>query len=277
MFFFWSTLFFILYRVSKKIVFAFSGGSNDMKSITSSNDEDLMPTHNPFVKGLPLGSKFPSPPSRAGFVRFGDSSKESPFSSAVKGASTKPYYTPRGERTYQNSSARGRSGQRGRGREFENRGAARGWENRRLVIRVHQNDEFSHFFIIEKLYFFNSCLRDESLKQELQTLISLNYKEIEQVEQFRYLGVDLNPKMSYKHHVGRIVTKYKQAIGALCRTIRKWVLISVIETLYKSTIEPIITYAREAWYPQGVLQNSIERVKKFAAKLTTNDTLTQGF
>ena len=90
-----------------------------------------MPTHNPFVKGLPLGSKYPSPPSRSGFVRFGDSSKESPFSSAAKGASPKPYYSPRGERTYQNSSARGRSGQRGRGREFENRGAARGWENRR--------------------------------------------------------------------------------------------------------------------------------------------------
>jgi hypothetical protein len=33
-----------------------------------------------------------------------------------------------------------------------------------------------------------------------------------------------------------------------------------------------MTYAIEAWYPsQVVLQNSIERVKKFAAKLTTNN------
>jgi ribonucleases P/MRP protein subunit RPP40 len=71
-------------------------------------------------------------------------------------------------------------------------------------------------------------------------LISLND------EQFRYLGVDLDPKMSYKHHVGRIVTKCKQAIGALCRIIRKWAPISIFETLYKSTIEPIITYAIEA-------------------------------
>ena len=52
------------------------------------------------------------------------------------------------------------------------------------------------------------------------------------------------------------------------RTIRKWAPISVFETLYKSTIEPIITYAIEAWYPsQVILQNSIERVNKFAAKL----------
>uniref|UniRef100_A0A914DIJ0 Uncharacterized protein n=1 Tax=Acrobeloides nanus TaxID=290746 RepID=A0A914DIJ0_9BILA len=102
------------------------GGSLGMKSATSSNDEDLLLTHNPFGKGPQLGVKIPSPPSRSGFT--GDSSKES--FSAIK-TSMKPYYSSRGERTYQNST-RGRSGARQRsrgGREFENRGA-RAWENR---------------------------------------------------------------------------------------------------------------------------------------------------
>jgi hypothetical protein len=36
--------------------------------------------------------------------------------------------------------------------------------------------------------------------------------------------------------------------------------------------EPMLTYAIEAWYPsQVVLQNTIERVQKFASKLRTND------
>jgi hypothetical protein len=44
-----------------------------------------------------------------------------------------------------------------------------------------------------------------------------------------------------------------------------------ITELYQSTIEPILTYAIEAWYPsQVVLKNSIARVKKFAARLATN-------
>lgn len=68
------------------------------------------------------------------------------------------------------------------------------------------------------------------------------------------------------------MTKVKQTIGALCRTIRKWSPISTFTKLYSATIEPILTYALEAWYPsQAYLQNSVERVKKFAARLATND------
>uniref|UniRef100_A0A914E1Y7 Uncharacterized protein n=1 Tax=Acrobeloides nanus TaxID=290746 RepID=A0A914E1Y7_9BILA len=44
------------------------------------------------------------------------------------------------------------------------------------------------------------------------------------------------------------------------------------EKIYKTTVEPMLTYAIEAYYPsQVVLQNTIERVQKFAAKLCTND------
>uniref|UniRef100_A0A914CWK3 Reverse transcriptase domain-containing protein n=1 Tax=Acrobeloides nanus TaxID=290746 RepID=A0A914CWK3_9BILA len=102
--------------------------------------------------------------------------------------------------------------------------------------------------------------------------VLLEGKEIEKVDQFRYLGVDLDPKLFYRNHVSRITSKCKQAIGALCRTLRKWAPRKVFETIYKTTVEPIILYAAEAWYPsQVVLQNFIERVKKFAAKLCSND------
>jgi hypothetical protein len=37
-------------------------------------------------------------------------------------------------------------------------------------------------------------------------------------------------------------------------------------------IEPIVTYSLESWYPHQVtLQNNVERIKKFAAKLVTNN------
>ena len=41
---------------------------------------------------------------------------------------------------------------------------------------------------------------------------------IEQVDQYNYLGIELDPKLSYKNHVIKIATKCKQVIGALCRT-----------------------------------------------------------
>uniref|UniRef100_A0A914EDZ0 Uncharacterized protein n=1 Tax=Acrobeloides nanus TaxID=290746 RepID=A0A914EDZ0_9BILA len=63
--------------------------------------------------------------------------------------------------------------------------------------------------------------------------------------------------MIYKRRVGRIATKCKQAIGVLCRTIRR----ADNHICHRSLVSP----------SQVVLQNSIERVKKFAAKLTTND------
>jgi hypothetical protein len=44
------------------------------------------------------------------------------------------------------------------------------------------------------------------------------------------------------------------------------------EKIYKTTVEPMLTYAIETWYPsQVVLQNTIERAQKFAAKLFIND------
>uniref|UniRef100_A0A914D1Z8 Reverse transcriptase domain-containing protein n=1 Tax=Acrobeloides nanus TaxID=290746 RepID=A0A914D1Z8_9BILA len=102
--------------------------------------------------------------------------------------------------------------------------------------------------------------------------VSIYGEEIERVDQFRYFGIDLDPKLCYRNHVARITMKCKQALGALCRTVRKWAPKHVFTKLYQSTIEPILTYAMEAWYPsQAVLQNSIERVKKFAARLATND------
>ena len=93
--------------------------------------------------------------------------------------------------------------------------------------------------------------------------LKINGEEIKQVETFRYLDVDLDPKLSFKNQVERITSKYRQAIGALNRSIRKFAPKKVFEHLHKTTVEPILTYAIEAWYPsQGTLQTSAERVKK---------------
>uniref|UniRef100_A0A914C4D1 Transposase n=1 Tax=Acrobeloides nanus TaxID=290746 RepID=A0A914C4D1_9BILA len=52
---------------------------------------------------------------------------------------------------------------------------------------------------------------------------------------------------------------------------KKWAHMKTFEKIYKTTVEPMLMYAIETWYPsQVVLQNTIERVQKFAAKLYIN-------
>lgn len=97
--------------------------------------------------------------------------------------------------------------------------------------------------------------------------LTINGTVIEQVSNFKYLGVELDPKLSYSNQVRRVSTKCKQAMGALSRATRKWIPRPVFEQLYKMTIEPMATYAIEAWYPSQVgLQSTIERLNKFSAK-----------
>uniref|UniRef100_A0A914DPF7 Uncharacterized protein n=1 Tax=Acrobeloides nanus TaxID=290746 RepID=A0A914DPF7_9BILA len=91
-------------------------------------------------------------------------------------------------------------------------------------------------------------------------IVSIYGEKIERVDQFRYLGIDLDPKLCYGNHVARITMKCKQALGALCRTVRKWTPKHVFTKLYQSTIEPILTYAMEAWYPSQVVLQKESRV-----------------
>uniref|UniRef100_A0A914BXJ0 Reverse transcriptase n=1 Tax=Acrobeloides nanus TaxID=290746 RepID=A0A914BXJ0_9BILA len=108
--------------------------------------------------------------------------------------------------------------------------------------------------------------------QKTPLRITLDQEEIENVENIRYLGVDLDPKLSFKNHVQRIATKTKQAIGALSRTVHKWAPIGTFEKLYKTTVEPIMLYCVEAWYPnQHSLQDRLERVQRMAARQIHRD------
>jgi hypothetical protein len=102
--------------------------------------------------------------------------------------------------------------------------------------------------------------------------LSLNGDKIDRVDKFKYLGVDLDPKLCYVNHVQRIITKCKQAMGTLNRTARKWTSRQVFKKLYSTTIEMMLLYAVDAWYPSHIgLQNSVEKFKKSASKLCAND------
>jgi hypothetical protein len=94
---------------------------------------------------------------------------------------------------------------------------------------------------------------------------------IEQVEIYKYLGVDFDDKLSFGPHTLRTVTKTKKAIGALCHSLRKWSPTTVFSKAITSIALPIFFYAIEVWFPPHAKhQIQLERVLKFAARLVLN-------
>jgi hypothetical protein len=54
------------------------------------------------------------------------------------------------------------------------------------------------------------------------TQLKLDGVSLEQVNSYKYLGIDTDNKLSLACHTARVVTAAKKAIGALYRTLRKW-------------------------------------------------------
>jgi hypothetical protein len=106
---------------------------------------------------------------------------------------------------------------------------------------------------------------------KLSISISLNNTGLEQVQEYKYLGVDVDDKFTFSNHTTRVSCKAKQAIGALCRTLRKWAPGNVFSKIITTLVFPIFLYAIEAWYPPYMKDRvRIERVVKYAARLVSN-------
>ena len=91
-----------------------------------------------------------------------------------------------------------------------------------------------------KLMFFNS-----RPKVDLEALV-FGAETIEWVEEFKYLGLILNAKMSYSNHINKICTKISQHIGIFSH-LSKVVPREVLVLLYHAFILPHLTLHIELW------------------------------
>jgi hypothetical protein len=102
--------------------------------------------------------------------------------------------------------------------------------------------------------------------------LQIGREKLQQVNTYRYLGIEMDVKLTYSSHTERVITKAKQTIGALGRAIRKWAPEKVIGMAVTTIALPMLLYAVEVWHPPG--KNSkvyVEKLQKFAARIVTND------
>ena len=71
--------------------------------------------------------------------------------------------------------------------------------------------------------------------------LEVNHNAIEQVQHFKYLGVEVDKHLSFNQHVDRICKKVNRGTGLLWR-MRSFISQDLAKYLYKSLIEPHFTY-----------------------------------
>ena len=85
--------------------------------------------------------------------------------------------------------------------------------------------------------------------------IGINGEPVEHVDSFKYLGVILDEKLSFTKHVTAVQKKYQQRLHVLRKLRAFYVDPLLLLRLYRSIIEPLITYCSICYYPALSVKN----------------------
>ncbi len=69
----------------------------------------------------------------------------------------------------------------------------------------------------------------------------MNDQSVEEVGQFKYLGLNLDPNLNFECHANKVANKVKSCMSALWR-YRSFIPLNLAQSLYTSLIEPHFTY-----------------------------------
>lgn len=102
----------------------------------------------------------------------------------------------------------------------------------------------------------------------LPPTLTLNGINLQQVQEYRYLGVTLTNNMSWKVHIHSVGNKARRLIGVLYRSFQPYAQPCTMIKLYKAFIRPHLEYASVVWSPHllGEIKH-LEKVQKFALRV----------
>ena len=95
--------------------------------------------------------------------------------------------------------------------------------------------------------------------------IVINGEPVEQVDSFKYLGVILDEKLSFTEHVTAVQKKSQQRLHVLRKLRAFYVDPLLLLRLYRSIIEPLLTYCTICYYPalSGKNRNRLLKISRF--------------
>ena len=100
------------------------------------------------------------------------------------------------------------------------------------------------------------------------TSIFLNNDSLEEVTQFKFLGVTITDDLSWSKQVCSVVSKARRILGMIYRKFYRFCGTSTLLRLYKAYVKPHLEYCSFVWDPPLVKnQEALESVQKFALRL----------
>ena len=108
----------------------------------------------------------------------------------------------------------------------------------------------------------------------LNNPVLLNNFQLEVVNEFRFLGIVLDPKLKFNKHIGYISKKISKSIGIFYK-VRYLVPENLMLTLYYSLVYPYLLYSISIWggtYPSH-LEPLIIVLKRVIRLITNQDYL----
>ena len=79
--------------------------------------------------------------------------------------------------------------------------------------------------------------------------IVINGEPVEQVVSYKYLGLNLDNKLSFTHHTTAVQKKCQQRLHVLRRLRSFNIDAKLLLLLYRSIIEPLLTYCNICYFP----------------------------
>ena len=102
-------------------------------------------------------------------------------------------------------------------------------------------------------------------------IYTMNGQEIPRRDKYDYLGVTIDPKLSWKDHISRVCGKANRTLGLVKRTLHTAPQ-QVHKTAYETLVRPSLEYATCAWSPhtQSTIKK-VEQVQRAAARFVCGD------
>ena len=103
-------------------------------------------------------------------------------------------------------------------------------------------------------------------------ILKLHDNQLEQVTEYKYLGVTITNTLSWSAHISSISSKARKLVGMLYRHFYCWSSSEALHKLYTSLIRPHMEYAAPVWSPHHSKDiNKLEAVQKFALRMCSKD------
>ena len=85
------------------------------------------------------------------------------------------------------------------------------------------------------------CFSSQYYRPATDIVLYIDGAQLEQVEQYKYLGMILDNRLNFADHIDRLVKKSRQRIGGIGR-VRKYITKDIALILYKAMVVPLFDF-----------------------------------